>query len=119
MKLPTAGDIAIGTVVEVYPSYAILLYDGGWTGLLHVSELSNSFIRSFQSFVKAGSLYATVVLSVDSERGNAKVSIKRLSEKARRKAFFHSPSSHVQANPTALLEALPPWINETQKETLS
>ncbi|MDY5440726.1 MAG: S1 RNA-binding domain-containing protein [Candidatus Enteromonas sp.] len=114
MNLPSVGDIAIGTVVEVYPSYAILLYEDGWTGLLHVSELSNDYIHSFSHFVKVGSLYPTEVLSVDSERGNAKVSIKRLSASKRRLAFTEGGNNAGRVDPSALLNALPKWIEETK-----
>ena len=49
--LPKVGECAIGTVVAVYSSYAILLFDEGWTGLLHISEVSFNYIRSFTSFI--------------------------------------------------------------------
>ena len=40
-QLPSVGDVIQGTVVRVYHNYAIMLFDGGFTGLLHSSELSH------------------------------------------------------------------------------
>jgi S1 RNA binding domain protein len=65
MKLPQVGDIEEGTVVRVYPHYAILLFDEGWTGLLHISELSNTYVHSFTSYVTVGNIYQVKVIAVD------------------------------------------------------
>ena len=41
ITLPKVGDVAVGTVVKVFQTYAIMLFEEGWTGLLHISELSH------------------------------------------------------------------------------
>ena len=90
MKQPSVGDIVTGTVVRVYPTYAILLFDEGWTGLLHISELSNNFIHNFTSFVTAGSIYSVKVLS----------------------AFHHKRIDPEEIDFTALKEHLTLWIEQ-------
>ena len=56
MNYPKVGDVVTGTVVRVYPSYAILLFDEGWTGLLHISELSYGYVHHFAGMVNVGSI---------------------------------------------------------------
>ena len=75
--MPKVGDVATGTVVKVFSSYAILLFEEGWTGLLHISELSSKFIRSFTSYVTVGTIYSVKVIAID-ENGGVRVSLKQM-----------------------------------------
>lgn len=110
--MPKLGDVGVGTVIRVYPTYAILLFDGGYTGLLHISELSNNFIRSFTSFVTVGSIYAVKVIAVDEERQTVRVSLKAMTQSDKAKAFRHSKIQTEEISFEALAKALPNWIQE-------
>ena len=112
MKKPSVGDIVTGTVVRVYPTYAILLFDEGWTGLLHISELSNSFIHNFTSFVNAGSIYSVKVLSVSDDGNNVRVSLKAMTPQDKRRAFHHKRIDPEEIDFTALKEHLTLWIEQ-------
>ena len=116
MTFPKVGDIATGTVVRVYSSYAILYFDEGWTGLLHISELSHNFIRSFTRFVTIGSIYNVKVISVDEEGKNVRVSLKQMTSADKRKAFHHQAVHREDIDPTELMARLPQWIEEENKE---
>jgi predicted RNA-binding protein with RPS1 domain len=112
MNAPVLGQVATGTVVRVYPSYAILLFEGGWTGLLHISELSNNYIRSFESFVTIGSLYSVKVIEVDEKRQNVRVSLKRMQGSDKKKPFRHERIDPSEIDFSALAERLPEWVKE-------
>lgn len=111
-SLPRVGDVATGTVVRVYPSYAILLFDEGWTGLLHISELSNAYVKHFENFVKLGAIYTVKVIDVESERGAVRVSLKRLSTSEKRRAFRHQEIPPPEVSFSALADRLQGWIDE-------
>ena len=114
--LPQVGDLASGTVVGVYSNYAILLFDEGWTGLLHISELSHNYIHSFTNFVTIGSIYSVKVIEVDEEKGSVRVSLKRMSTSDKKKAFRHARihSSDIDFSP--LEKQLPYWIEDENKQ---
>lgn len=112
MYRPNVGDIATGTVIKVYPTYAILLFDEGWTGLLHISELSNNFIHSFSSFVTAGSIYSVKVLSISEDGKNIRVSLKAMTSQDKRRAFRHKRIPQEEIDFSALEEQLPLWISQ-------
>jgi S1 RNA binding domain protein len=78
MSHSQVGDILEGTVVRVYPKYAIMLFDNGETGLLHISELSNSFVRNFTGYVQVGNIYKVKVIAYDEAKSFMKVSLKRV-----------------------------------------
>ena len=119
MNLPKVGDIAEGVVVKVYPRYAIMLFEEGWTGLLHISELANSFIRNFSGYVSVGNIYTVKVIAVNEEGDNIRVSLKRMSQSDRRRSFRRKRVSPLEVNCSSLEERLPEWIkSENEKEEI-
>lgn len=112
MKIPSVGDIATGTVVKVYPTYAILLFDEGWTGLLHISELSHNFIHNFTAFITAGSIYSVKVIAVSEDATNVRVSLKAMTAQDKKKTFKHKRINPEEIDFSALEEKLPLWIAE-------
>ena len=110
MKTPSVGDVATGTVIKVYPTYAILYFDDGWTGLLHISELSHNFIHNFTSFVTAGSLYSVKVIAVSEDASNIRVSLKAMTPNDKKKTFRHKRINEEEIDFSALEEKLPLWI---------
>ena len=116
MNLPKVGDIAEGVVVKVYPCYAIMLFDEGWTGLLHISELSNSFIHNFSGYVSAGNIYTVKVIAVNPESDNIRVSLKQMSPSDRRKAFRKKRVDPLEVNFSALEEKLPEWVKSENRK---
>ena len=109
-KLPKVGETYIGTVVSVYTSYAIMLFDEGWTGLLHISEVSTSYIRSFASYITIGSIYNVKVIAVDESSGQVRVSLKQMTNSERRKSFRHCPVDSQDIDFAPLAKMLPFWI---------
>ncbi len=109
-KLPKVGDVASGTVVRVYSSYAILLFDEGWTGLLHISELSSKYIRSFTSYVSIGTIYNVKVTEVNEQTGSVRVSLKQMASADKWKVFRHKKIDSEEIDFQALKERLPDWI---------
>lgn len=104
------GDILEGTVVRVYPRYAILLFDDGETGLLHISELSKHFINDFSALLPVGTIYKVKVIEVDEERSSMRVSAKRLTESERRHYFKKKKVDSKDIDFSALRDNLPAWI---------
>lgn len=112
MKLPQVGDIVVGVVAKVYHNYAIMVFEDDYTGLLHISELSNRFIRSFTGYCKVGNVYTVKVIAVDQERMNVKVSLKQMNSLERRQTLKGEMVPEGKIDATKLLEKLPDWIEK-------
>jgi translation initiation factor 2 subunit 1 len=81
---PEVGDLVIATVETVtdYGAYAKLdEYDK--RGLLHVSEISSSWIRNIRDFVREGQKVVLKVLRVDLEKGHIDLSLRRVTKRER------------------------------------
>lgn len=110
------GDILEGTVVKVYPRYAILLFDEELTGLFHISEVSNHYIHSFTDYVKTGSIYKVKVISFDESGPSMRVSLKALTGSERRDSIARMRVKNENISCKALFEELPNWIEEENKK---
>jgi translation initiation factor 2 subunit 1 len=81
---PEPGDLVIGTVETVtdYGAY-VKLDEYGKKGLLHVSEISSSWIRNIRDFVREGQKIVLKVLRVDTEKGHIDLSLRRVTKRER------------------------------------
>jgi translation initiation factor 2 subunit 1 len=79
---PEPGDLAIATVETVadYGAY-VRLDEYDKKGLLHISEISSSWIRNIRDFVREGQKVVLKVLRVDSEKGHIDLSLRRVTKR--------------------------------------
>ncbi len=115
MKEIKVGDILEGTVVRVYPSYAIMLFDEGKTGLLHISEISNSYIRNFTSFVKVGNIYKVKVVELSEEGASLRVSLKKMSVQEKKESLHRKRIDPSRISFEELAKKLPEWIESENR----
>ena len=81
---PEVGDLVIATIesVTTYGAYAKLdEYDK--QGLLHVSEISSSWIRNIRDFVREEQKAVLKVIRVDLEKGHIDLSLRRVTRRAK------------------------------------
>jgi translation initiation factor 2 subunit 1 len=79
---PETGDLVIATIETVtdYGAYA-KLDEYNKRGLLHVSEISSSWIRNIRDFVREGQKVVLKVLRVDAEKGHIDLSLRRVTKR--------------------------------------
>ena len=81
---PEVGDLVIATIESVtdYGAYVNLdEYDK--RGLLHVSEISSSWIRNIRDFVREGQKVVLKVTRVNLEKGHIDLSLRRVTKRAK------------------------------------
>jgi translation initiation factor 2 subunit 1 len=81
---PEIGDLVVATIQEVtdFGAYAKLdEYDK--KGLLHISEISSSWIRNIRDFIREGQKVVLKVLRVDAEKGHIDLSLRRVTKRER------------------------------------
>jgi translation initiation factor 2 subunit 1 len=81
---PEVGDLVIATVDSVidYGAY-VKLDEYDKKGLLHISEISSSWIRNIRDFVREGQKVVLKVLRVDMEKGHIDLSLRRVTKRER------------------------------------
>lgn len=106
------GNIVLVKVTGI-TDYGFFIEKGGYTGLCHISEVSNNFVEDVSKFVSVGEEIYVLILDIDEVSKHLKVSIKDIyyinyEDKNRiketRKGFL------------PLKEMLPIWIDEKIRE---
>jgi translation initiation factor 2 subunit 1 len=79
---PEVGELVIATVETVtdYGAY-VKLDEFNKRGLLHISEISSSWIRNIRDFVREGQKAVLKVLRVDVEKGHVDLSLRRVTKR--------------------------------------
>ncbi len=107
MSIYEVGKIVSGSVtgVESYGIFVNLL--DYYNGLIHISEISDGFVRDISDYVKIGDTIKAKVLEVDEEKFQVKLTIKGidyLDKKSRRQPITETGSGF-----TILKDNLKEW----------
>ena len=108
------GQLIIGKVYNVKPYALFMSFEEGVTGLLHISEISDSFVRDIEKYGSIGDEIKVKVLSIDKENGFLRVSYKQVPPE-------EAYSSHINQRKLPIVteeeflplkEKLDGWIND-------
>jgi general stress protein 13 len=114
------GQIVEGTVTGIQSYGAFISVDAENAGLVHISELSDGFVRDVTLFVNVGDKVKVKVLDIDEKTRQMRLSLKALNPPSLRKERKHMGSA--SRIPTAkigfdsLAAKLPVWIESAKKE---
>ena len=112
------GRIIRGTVTGIESYGAFVSCDEYYSGLIHISEISHSFVKNITDYVNVGDVIFVEILEVDEELGQLKLSIKNIEYKkkniVKRKKIIETSLGF-----TTLAYKLPIWIDESVKKITS
>lgn len=104
-----------GTVVGIEKYGIFVSFDEYYSGLIHISEISNGFVKDINNFVKIGDTIYAKVLEVDDELFQLKLSIKNVRYKREKNYSYHKIKETSKGFKT-LEYKLPIWIDEKLAE---
>ena len=113
MKEYVVGEIIEGTIISIRDFGAIMIFNDGKKGLLHISEVANVFIRNIHKYLRIGKTYQVKIIGIEPD-GFLKLSMSKITEEE--KAEYHKNGiKKVKIDPefidySALKEKLPEWI---------
>ena len=110
------GELIIGTVNQIRPYALFLSFDNGVNGLLHISEISDSYIRDIEKFGSVGDQIKVKVIEIDQYNGFLRVSYKQVPESQRFSTHINAERKIPEfdkASFSALEAKLPEWIKNT------
>src|SRR2546421_1484700 len=73
----TPGTVVEGTVVGITNFGAFVQIEGAGTGLVHISEIANEYVRDVNNHVKMNDKVKVKVLNVDVTNGKMDLSLKQ------------------------------------------
>ena len=81
------GAVVSGTVVGVKPYGAFISLEDDISGLLHISEITDSFVSDLNKYVQIGKVVKVKILDIDFEQKHAKLSLKAVKNIKNRKRY--------------------------------
>ena len=109
------GEIVEGVITGIKPYGAFVYLDSQHNGLIHISEISERFVRDVHTYVKINQRVRVKILDVDEDNTHFRLSLKGV---AKKKPRSFGKSRVIQELPemkigfSSLAEKLPEWINE-------
>ncbi len=81
-EFPVEGDLVVATVTRIagHGAYVSLDEYEGKEGLIHISEVSQSWVRNIRQFLKEGQKVVAKVLRIDPQKGFIDLSLRRVTE---------------------------------------
>ena len=73
-----SGKIVKGCVTGIENYGIFVSFDEYYTGLIHISEISDGFVRNINNFVNLGETINVKILDVDEDNFHLKLSIKNI-----------------------------------------
>ncbi len=73
----TPGTLVEGTVVGITNFGAFVQLDGGGTGLIHISEIANQYVRDVNDHLKMNTKVKVKVINVNPANGKVDLSLKQ------------------------------------------
>lgn len=104
------NEVIQGTVTRILPYGAMMVFEDETMGLLHISEVSNDFIRNIYRYLHVGSIYQVKILSVDEEKKFLKVSLKKVTNEEKRNLVGLNDRIKAKINSEVLTNKLDEWI---------
>ena len=107
-----AGSIVKGQVTGIEKYGAFVNIDCNYSGLIHISEVSNDFVSDIHNFLEIGEIVYCQILEVNEEDGQLKLSIKNINYKSNNK----SKVKESRLGFLPLKNNLSKWINDKISE---
>ncbi len=114
------GQIIEGKVTGIQPYGAFVSLDGHTTGLIHISEISDGFVKDISRFVHVGEVVKVKVIEYDPRSNQAKLSLKAVrrthTRNRRRPLMTRASLPPMRIGFRSIARKMPEWISEAMTE---
>lgn len=115
------GDIIEGKITGIQPYGAFVALEQGTSGLIHISEISDGYVKDISHFVRIGDIVKVKVIDFDHHTKQARLSLKALQKKRAKSSrhFMQRKASlpDMKLGFSSLANQLNQWIESYEKES--
>lgn len=113
------GSVIEGTVTGIQPYGAFVSLSDGQIGLIHISEISDGFVKDVAKFVTLNEVIKIKVIDVDHQNQQYRLSLKALNSPSLRKNMNRRPTRKLPTGKIgfkSIKEQLGQWIREAKND---
>ena len=107
------NDVINCTVCGIENYGIFIRTDDGYSGLIHISEISSDFVRNVSDYAKVGEKIKCQILEVNDKEKQLKLTIKHLNFK---EGYSREEMFNLDSGFDSLKNQLPKWIEEKKKD---
>ena len=119
MKKYYPGQVVEGVVTGIQSYGAFVSLDKYSTGLIHISEISDGFVKDIHNFVRVGEVVTVKIVDYDEASNQAKLSLKVIKKgrsRRHRKQIVASPSLPImKLGFQSIASNMEAWIKEAKE----
>ena len=105
------GNVVSGVVSGIKTYGIFVKLDNGYSGLIHISKISDKFVKNVEDYAKVGETIYTEIEEVDHKTKQCVLTIKDMNYRIEENPVIHETITGF----STLRKQLPEWI-ETKKE---
>lgn len=106
------NEIVLGEITGITKYGIFLKVENEYSGMIHISEISDKYIKDIEKLFVIGESLETRVLSIDEEKKQLKLTIKEFTKKNKRNKTLKEDGRGFEP----LKEKLDIWVQEKLKE---
>ena len=106
------NEIVLGEITGITKYGIFLKVENEYSGMIHISEISDKYIKDIEKLFVIGESLETRVLSIDEEKKQLKLTIKQFTKKNKRNKTLKEDGRGFEP----LKEKLDIWVHEKLKE---
>ena len=106
------GMTVYGKITGIKPYGAFVKFDDGVTGLIHISEISNGFVKNIDHFMNIDEYVMVKVIDIDREHRQLRLSFKALVQNTRKytkRVKFQGLPENIKGFGT-IRDKMPEWV---------
>ncbi|MBR1376432.1 MAG: S1 RNA-binding domain-containing protein [Bacilli bacterium] len=106
-------DIIVGKVTGIAKFGIFLTFDSGYTGMVHISEMSYNYVNDINEYISIGDEIEVRILGVDNKMQRLQLSMKDVSD-----IKITNKNAKIKETPhgfATLRKNLPHWIDKKMK----
>ncbi|MGB4985445.1 MAG: CvfD/Ygs/GSP13 family RNA-binding post-transcriptional regulator [Erysipelotrichaceae bacterium] len=112
------GDIVLAKVIGIQPYGAFVKIDEEYSGLIHISEISEGFVKDVRRYINEDDIVKGKIIDIDEDKKQIRLSIKAVSSLRRHKYFYYHnkmlPDNEIGFS--SIENMLPIWVKERQDD---
>ena len=111
------GQITEGRVTGIQPYGAFVLLNDNVTGLIHISEISDGYVRDITKYVREGDIVRVKVIDYDRNLRQARLSLKALHPNTRSHRRNYTQKATMPESRlgfSSIAEKMEEWIKEAK-----
>lgn len=107
------GDIVEGQITGITKYGVFVSLEDNYVGMVHISEVSNKFVNDLNDKFSIGNIVKVKVLSIDENKLQVKLSIKKVGNTKKRKTIVETGTGFGM-----LKDHLSVWVDEKMEELI-